>query len=1238
VDTDRNLLFGVLALQLDIIDRDGFVTACAAWATRKQQPLADVLLSLGLLTADDRREVERLMERRLKKHGGDVQASLAEAADSAARSAVAAVGDDDLSRSLPPTPSQWLALPTDAPTCADGPRYAMLRLAGTGGLGRVWLVRDASVGREVALKELRPDRADVGYWTRFVREAQVTGQLEHPGIVPVYEVGRRPEDNQPFYTMRFVRGRTLKDAIAAYHERRRRTEAGPLDLRELLGAFVAVCQAVGYAHSRGVLHRDLKPANVALGDYGEVMVLDWGLAKVLSDPRASASGEPDGDASTAAPPVAPGAAQDPTQAGAVLGTPQYMAPEQAEGRLDLMDARTDVYGLGAILYHLLTAEAPFAGPVTPEVLDKVRHDPPRRPRELVGDTPRALEAVCLKALAKRREERYPSAKALAAEVQRFLADQPVTAYREPLPTRLARWGRRHKPLVTGAAALLVAAVVALTAGTLLLGRANAQIERERDQTRKQRDRADANFQKARQAVDDYLTRVSENKLLQSPLPGLQPLRRELLQAALSYYQDFAEEHQDDPALTAELARAYYRVGKITAEIGSQDEARAASATACGLWETLVRDEPARADYRAQLAGCYLALGRLEIRNPEGAAEHLRYLEQARDLYAQLAAQEAGRVEYRRGLAESYDALERWCSRNGRPREQIEHGQKALGLWEELARQDPTLRTNLASTAMNIGFFHTRDGRPAEALKFQERARDIYAELAKENPNDLESRNGLRRAYMNIGHLYQGVTGRPDLALEAFREAEGILAGLTRDNPAVALFQRNDAGNDKMIAKVLADMHEYGEAERYVRRALETLDRLKAIDPGNVSDLADAAELYAVRGRIEMETNRPRQAVASNRLACELSDKVAAANPGDVENQNTRARSYRLLGMSQLRAGEVPAGLESLDKAVAVMEQIDPDTRRKNHLALSNLVVAAVNLAQAQRALGNKDGAARNFRRVVAVWEDDLRGEASDSELLRLLAQGFVFYAQLQAETADPAGGLRTARQAEAVSLKLPDFLPKDLYLLACARSLASSLVGAGKPEPTPGEQAERQKYADQAIADLKELFAKGGLVDPQVLKSDSALRPLASRPDFQQLVAEQEEKARAAREEQQRFARAFKLARDGELARAVEQIKPALESKHATPVTAYNAACVYSLASAAAHKDNNLPAAEQQKLGQRYADRAMELLRQAVAKGYKDAAHMQKDPDLAALRQRDDFKKLVADLEAATKPKDKKEP
>src|SRR5262249_33700626 len=189
-------------------------------------------------------------------------------------------------------PGEVYQSPTDPPTAASGAtgnctpapgrRYTLTRLHATGGIGRVWLAYDSDLGREVALKELRPERTeDRGVAERFLHEARITGQLEHPGIVPVYELTRRPEDGQPFYTMRFIKGRTLTDAIRTYHDKRTSGRAEPLERVALLNAFVATCNAVAYAHSRGVIHRDLKGQNVVLGDFGEVVVLDWGFAKVL---------------------------------------------------------------------------------------------------------------------------------------------------------------------------------------------------------------------------------------------------------------------------------------------------------------------------------------------------------------------------------------------------------------------------------------------------------------------------------------------------------------------------------------------------------------------------------------------------------------------------------------------------------------------------------------------------------------------------------------------------------------------------------------------------------------------------------------------------------------------------------------------------------------------------------------------------------------------------------------------
>jgi tRNA A-37 threonylcarbamoyl transferase component Bud32 len=322
MDTDRNLLFGVLALQADLIDQDQFVRACTLWSAQKATPLADLLVQQGWLTPADRADVEKLLDRKLRKHQGDARAGLTEVTTDRLRKSIAGLDDNEVQKSLAgaPPPEGHILLTTTAFVPEVGERYTLSRLHATGGIGRVWLARDASLARDVALKELRPERADnPAVWARFLKEAQITGQLEHPGIVPIYEMGTRPDDRAPYYTMRFVRGRTLDEAARAYHQRRKRGEAAPLELRELLGAFVGVCNAVAYAHSRGVLHRDLKPKNVVLGDFGEVIVLDWGLARLIDQPDGEEAAPLDvpADSDLAA-----------TMQGQVLGTPAYMAPEQ----------------------------------------------------------------------------------------------------------------------------------------------------------------------------------------------------------------------------------------------------------------------------------------------------------------------------------------------------------------------------------------------------------------------------------------------------------------------------------------------------------------------------------------------------------------------------------------------------------------------------------------------------------------------------------------------------------------------------------------------------------------------------------------------------------------------------------------------------------------------------------------------------------------------------------------------
>jgi hypothetical protein len=341
--------------------------------------------------------------------------------------------------------------------------------------------------RAVALKEIQPRFAgDAESRGRFVQEAEITGGLEHPGVVPVYGLGTRP-DGRPFYAMRLVQGETLKDAARRLHA----GEPG-VTLRGLLTRFVAVCNAVAYAHSRRVLHRDLKPANVMLGRFGETLVLDWGLAKAVGRELESGTG---GSVDESALRPHSGDSLVETQHGAAIGTPSYTSPEQAAGRPETLGPACDVYGLGATLYTVLTGRAPVEGRDPAEVLEKVRKGDWRPPRQAKRGVPAGLDAVCRKALALRPEDRYPTALALAADVEAWLADEPVSAWREPWALRLRRWVGRHKTLVTAAAGAVVAAMLALAVGVVLLAQAN-------DRERGLRATAEAKEKEARERGDE----------------------------------------------------------------------------------------------------------------------------------------------------------------------------------------------------------------------------------------------------------------------------------------------------------------------------------------------------------------------------------------------------------------------------------------------------------------------------------------------------------------------------------------------------------------------------------------------------------------------------------------------------------------------------------------------------------------------------------------------------------------
>jgi WD40 repeat protein/tRNA A-37 threonylcarbamoyl transferase component Bud32 len=361
-----------------------------------------------------------------------------------------------------------------------GQRFSIIRPHARGGLGAVFVALDTELNREVALKQILDQHADDPASRQcFLAEAEITGRLEHPGVVPIYGLGF-DASGRPFYAMRLVKGQSLKDAISHFHEGVEGSQTGlgrwVLSLRQLLNRFIAVCNVVQYAHSRGIIHRDLKPSNILLGPFGETLVVDWGLAKAIGckDVVAGIS--------------IPGS--NATSPGMPVGTPMFMSPEQAGGWLDQVGPASDVYSLGATLYCLLTGKPPILPSDLLTMLQDVQTAKIISPRLANRRVPAGLEAICVKAMALDPEHRYACPSELARDLECWMADEPVAVFREPISVRLTRWGRRNRTVATGLGALLVSAVAALAIGTILLGWANERAESQRALAEAERSRAE----------------------------------------------------------------------------------------------------------------------------------------------------------------------------------------------------------------------------------------------------------------------------------------------------------------------------------------------------------------------------------------------------------------------------------------------------------------------------------------------------------------------------------------------------------------------------------------------------------------------------------------------------------------------------------------------------------------------------------------------------------------------------
>ncbi len=538
-DADRDLLFVALAFREGLIDRASLLEARADRRGAPSASLPARLIAAGALGPGEAAKVWDLVDAPPDAPTVDGDATL--------------IRPDSIAPGLPDAPGgdRRGEGPEPGPAPGRPGRYRIVRRHARGGLGEVFVAVDSELKREVALKQILERHADdPRSRARFLLEAEITGGLEHPGIVPVHGMGF-DEFGRPYYAMRLLRGGTLKDAIARFHgDASPRADAGArsLALRELLGHLDAACAAVHYAHGRGVLHRDLKPSNIVVGEHGETVVLDWGLAKAAGP----ATPPPPGGDPVAAPPGDSAMTLD----GSALGTPAFMSPEAAAGDLGAIDARTDVYGLGATLYCILAGRSPFGGDDLRVLIGQICAGDFPRPRAVDPAVDPALEAVCLKAMALWPSGRYGSAGELAGDLKRWAADEPVLAMAEGPRRRLARWVRRHASRVAAVSTLLATAAVTLGLAAALIAGERGRVAEARDllavgneklavafaASEKDRLAASRGLGLARLAIRRQLVDIAEFEL--PAIPQVDALRLKLAQEAAGLYRRI---HLDDPA-------------------------------------------------------------------------------------------------------------------------------------------------------------------------------------------------------------------------------------------------------------------------------------------------------------------------------------------------------------------------------------------------------------------------------------------------------------------------------------------------------------------------------------------------------------------------------------------------------------------------------------------------------------------------------------------------------------------
>lgn len=1002
-------------------------------------------------------------------------------------------------------------------------RYSLGREIASGGMGVVLKATDTILQREIAVKVLQGRIASNSTAARrFADEARITGQLQHPAIPPVHDFGKLP-DGTLFLAMKLIKGDTLDELL-----KRRLTVHQ--DRGRFIAAFEQIAQAIAYAHAHNVIHRDLKPANVMLGSFGEVQVMDWGLAKIL-DPNATSGFEDDPEATLAATEIRSGREDSfdaYTMAGSVLGTPAFMPPEQAIGAVDQIGKASDVFGLGAILAVILTGKPPFvadSSETTRQLSAKGKVEDCYARLDETGADPEWI-TLCRKCLAPEPKDRYVDASAVAAIVAQLRADADERARqaevetaslaiqadeerkRSDLELRLTN----EKQAVERRRLKLRSQLSAAIAATLLVGvcasvwqaiRArNAEIAtvEQLKQTKLAELKAKKARDRARDVLDTMTSEVTGESLATQKTISLE--QKTFLAEVLTHYQELADGISDDELTQSRTSDAAYRIAMIQYRLGLNQEALDSLQKSLGLASKLSSDYPSNPDYLDATAIGHFSIGAVLSNDFEQYAEALISHGNALSIFQTLTKDHPGTRKYRARIGQCLQNISATHRKLEQPEMALTYLRQSVEVYQQLLAEYPderNYRERLAENLSYTGLAHYSLQNSSESLAFFLQAATMYDQLLGDDPSNMVYREEMASAYGYLGVCQSNFQKQYSDALESLEKALAIYEELAIDFPEkdkyrerVAECQHNRGVTFYRFENLDASLDSH-------RQALAVRSRLLLKAPKRTDYAIDTVESYERIAEILTELNQDAEALSHHKQALSIQEGLIA-EIADVSNyRSTLANIRDNVGDSLRELNEYSEALASYRQALAIRQELFEENKESPniHIQLRN---SYYRIGVVLQKTGQLREARDSYERMHELLELLTESEPNNASYQELLNDSHSLQLSLLVDIYLEENNQDSLYKTVAEYEKLAERIADESYNVACIWARISDSVKA--------DEGKRELSRDRAMAWLVKVpvgpnftFKTFALLDEHI-SQDQDLDPLRERSDFIQFVSD----------------------------------------------------------------------------------------------------------------------------------------